>query len=55
MAAILAIIRGTRCHPVALANEPVMGADFDKKICSQISPVDPSLVDKNALRKVSGL
>ena len=29
-------------------NKPVMGADFDEKICSQISPAGPSLVDKNA-------
>ena len=26
----------------------MMGADFDKEICSQISPADPSLVDKKA-------
>ena len=29
-------------------NEPVMGADFNEKICSQISSADPSSVDKNA-------
>ena len=34
--------------PVALAHRPVMGANLNEKIRSQISPADASLVDKEA-------
>ena len=32
-----------------MANRPAMGADLNEKICSQISPADTSLVDKEVV------
>ena len=46
---VLAIIKETiDIAPVTLANKPMMGAEFNEEISSQISSADTNLVDKNA-------